>query len=153
MSEETGEKATSKFKQWVVKHQIGPSMNDKFFAERGKRPLPKLYSGFDGSVGDGWVDKILEPLATKLIELGWDRDLHQVKEKFGGLRFYTGPTTKAMDDLIDEAEKLSYKTCETCGEPGKTGAPTGFWLLTLCDRCHNDRAEAQRKLQAEYKKP
>ena len=60
----------------------------------------------------------------------------QVKEKFGGLRFYMTCGTDEVYDLIGEAEALSYKTCEECGDTGSE-KPTG-WVRTLCDACFTD---------------
>ena len=67
-------------------------------------------------VGPGWVP-LLERLIMDLIALGWDRDCHQVKEKFGGLRFYTGPVSEACFQRIREAESESMRTCTVCGGP------------------------------------
>jgi len=61
----------------------------------------------------------------------------QVKEKFGGLRFYMNSSTEKMEKLIDKAERKSYKTCETCGKPGKRN--DGGWIVTLCDRCEEKK--------------
>lgn len=55
----------------------------------------------------------------------------QVKEKFGGLRFYVNSATDNQYALISFAESMSYRTCETCGAPGKTY--TDGWHTTLCD--------------------
>ena len=71
--------------------------------------------GITYSVGGGYVwaggHGLLDELIAKLIELGWDKDLHQVKEKFGGLRFYCGGLTTEQMAAIDEAEAKSYKIC------------------------------------------
>lgn len=120
------------FREWVLKHDIGPGMNDN-------REKVKNYSGFDGSVGDGWVP-ILDRLATDLIALGWDRDLHQVKEKFGGLRFYIGASTDEIDKRIKQAEAECWKTCEDCGNPGKRRG--GGWIRVLCEGCEKKRKSA-----------
>lgn len=80
----------------------------------------------------GWWP-LVENLIQDLIALGWDRDLHQVKEKFGGLRFYVGETTEEISKRIAKAEADSFKICEYCGKPGKRR--TGVWILTLCDEC------------------
>ena len=45
----------------------------------------------------------------------------QVKEKFGGLRFYYSGGDDYIRGLVDMAESMSYKTCEVCGSPGKPG--------------------------------
>jgi hypothetical protein len=55
----------------------------------------------------------------------------QVKEKFGGLRFYVGGATEKIYDYITFAESMSYRTCEVCGSPGKRY--TDGWHKTLCD--------------------
>ena len=55
----------------------------------------------------------------------------QVKEKFGGLRFYVHSSTDIHYSYILFAESMSYRTCETCGAPGKTY--TAGWNKTLCD--------------------
>jgi hypothetical protein len=55
----------------------------------------------------------------------------QVKEKFGGLRFYVNYSDRAeMNKLIDLAEKLSFKICEECGKKGKRRGKR--WIQTLC---------------------
>jgi hypothetical protein len=77
---------------------------------------------------------IVEQLIVSLINLGWDKDLHQVKKKFGGLRFYIGNTTQEMSVLIVKAESLSFKTCEECGKPAKTDTVNN-WHMTLCKPC------------------
>lgn len=86
-------------------------------------------------VGLGWAPIIqrlyqAKPEQTKVI---------QVKEKFGGLRFYVENSTPEFNQLIREAEKESFTTCESCGITGdfvetKTNKD-GYWLLTLCAAC------------------
>ena len=67
----------------------------------------------------------------------------QVKEKFGGLRFYMTMGTDEVYGLIDKAEALSRKTCEECGEPGEERS--GGWIHTLCNNCHENREEIRAK--------
>jgi len=79
-----------------------------------------MFWGFD--VGDGWFDLLYE-LSEKLQPLVNDINnkyeqftfaVVQVKEKFGGLRFYVNGASDEINDLIDEYEKKSYLTCEVC---------------------------------------
>tara|TARA_R110000850_G_scaffold205106_5_gene331294 strand:- start:578 stop:1213 length:636 start_codon:yes stop_codon:yes gene_type:complete len=63
----------------------------------------------------------------------------QVKEKFAGLRFYMTTQSDEITVLIEEAEALSLKTCEECGEPGEK-TNTG-WLRTLCKNCDENWVE------------
>lgn len=136
------------FRAWVLKHNIGPGMNDRWRGGWSNPPRspppdyvqPKNYTGFDGSVGDGWID-ILDRLATDLIAMGWDRDLHQVKEKFGTLRFYIGEGSEEMWDRIRQAEEESAVTCETCGQPGEV-VGRGWYYAACPDHIHfRDRDE------------
>jgi ribosomal protein L37AE/L43A len=39
---------------------------------------------------------------------------------------------------IVEAEKLSYETCEICGEKGELRTNIG-WYLTLCEKHYNEK--------------
>jgi hypothetical protein len=110
------------FQKWVEKYQIVGGGQD------GTEPY--CY----GSVGPGWL-ALLDDLAAQLVKAGWDRYLGQVKEKFGGLRFYIGTGTQEQFDLISAAEDASLKICEECGRPGKRCCPSGYWMLTLCSDC------------------
>jgi hypothetical protein len=84
-------------------------------------------------VGEGW-HQLVEDLIDDLIKLGWNRSIHQVKEKFGGLRFYIGGGSDPIFDRIDIAEEESLKICENCGKPGMEHAKMG-WIYTLCTVC------------------
>jgi hypothetical protein len=55
----------------------------------------------------------------------------QVKEKFGGLRFYVQAATDKHYNYISFAESMSYHTCEECGAPGTRY--TDGWHSTLCN--------------------
>ena len=106
-----------------------------------------------GFPGDGWYNII--DSACKIIQhhVDWKRkvepfasmtdeefdEIHQpvaaqVKEKFGGLRFYVDNADDYTSGVIALAESMSYRTCEDCGVPGKqTGRG---WIRTLCDACN-----------------
>lgn len=82
------------------------------------------------AVGPGWHD-IVNRLIDDLFVLGWDGSLHQIKEKFGGLRFYIGGGTDAVHGRIRIAESESDRTCDECGAPGEKDYSKG-WILTRC---------------------
>jgi hypothetical protein len=63
----------------------------------------------------------------------------QVKEKFGGLRFYTNGFTDEVSGMIRMAESMSYRTCEVCGNPGRSN--NYGWISTLCDTHRLERGE------------
>lgn len=81
---------------------------------------------------DGWFDLIYE-LSKKLKRLSPETEAVQVKEKFGGLRFYFDNTTQEGANLIQKAEKMSYNICEMCGKKGKLRNDLP-WIQTLCDK-------------------
>jgi hypothetical protein len=58
----------------------------------------------------------------------------QVKEKYGGLRFYTHTTSDEIEGMIRMAEKMSLRTCEECGTTEDIGY-TQVWVRTLCKPC------------------
>ena len=109
-------------------------------------PITQSLVPFGFENGDGWF-KIISDLSEKITELdardGTETIAVQVKEKFGGLRYYAQAGSGAICDLIDEAEALSERTCEWCGEPGTTRG--GGWIYTLCDSCWSKKqGEEQR---------
>ena len=61
----------------------------------------------------------------------------QVKEKFGGLRFYYDGGDDMIDGMVRMAESWAACSCETCGKPGSLRR--GGWLRTLCDEHHEER--------------
>jgi hypothetical protein len=85
---------------------------------------------------DGWfdiIDHLCNDLEKHIIEKKYeDFKIWQVKEKFGGLRFYVSFQDDEINEMISEAEKKSYETCEECGEDGKMRS--GGWIRTLCDK-------------------
>ena len=82
-------------------------------------------------VGPGW-GKLIEDL-YKICDED-DIAVYQVKEKWGGLRFYVGGAPEEVLDMIEFAEKESFKICEQCGKPGEPRG--GSWVKTLCDECY-----------------
>lgn len=104
--------------------------------------LGKTIRRYGMSVGEGWLP-IIERTCEKLSELDLTEDFEavQIKEKFGGLRFYTSYSTEEIHKIIDEAEEEALRTCEVCGENGedKVCRRHGGWIKTLCDSCHEKR--------------
>ena len=66
----------------------------------------------------GWYPLVKE-LIEDLINLGWNKQTCQVKEKFGGLRFYINEGSDEIHKRITKAENDSYEICEVTGKPGK----------------------------------
>jgi hypothetical protein len=68
----------------------------------------------------------------------------QIKEKFGGLRFYHDGGDDMVEGMVHMAESWAAHTCETCGNHG-VGRSVGGWLTTLCDMHYNERLEKFRE--------
>ncbi len=109
------------------------------------RDFPNLYEGkgkpvteslmpFGFACEDGWFDLIYE-LSKKITVLDPEGKVEaaQVKEKFGGLRFYINSAPKEVHALIQEYEDKSYSTCEVCSAEGKCRDDLG-WVRTLCNK-------------------
>lgn len=99
--------------------------------------LKRFGSGWPACVdcGPGWTSTIVA-LDLEIAKLDPHYELHQVKEKFGMLRYYFSCDPKVYDQayvLVGIAEEKSGVTCEICGQPGH--ARTGGWIKTLCDAC------------------
>jgi hypothetical protein len=104
---------------------------------------------------EGWfdlVDKLSAEIYQKYEEWGNISDLPyvaQMKEKFGGLRFYLESDTffmdypekyEELDKIIAKYEKISQTTCEECGSSGTLGRRgRGYWLQTLCVPCNEKK--------------
>ncbi len=87
---------------------------------------------------DGWynlIDNLCELLQFHIDKNGYQQiEATQVKEKFGGLRFYTTSCDEYISGIINFAETLSYKICEECGSM-KDITQTKGWVRTLCKGC------------------
>ncbi len=101
--------------------------------------------GFD--CGDGWF-QILNSLCGQIQNhLDWvNRDeqkvaqvvADQVKEKFGGLRFYYTGGDDVISGMVRMAESWAANTCEVCGNTGTMRG--GGWISTRCDEHAEERA-------------
>lgn len=91
---------------------------------------------------EGWA-KLCEDLCAEIKPLlervGYEKEysLCQVKEKYGGLRWYDNGVPDEIwneyNAIIRKYEELSARTCCVCGAPA-TKISTG-WISPFCDRC------------------
>ena len=126
------------------------------FAKRLEKSYPKMYAGKYGgfAVGKGWYP-IIERLSSSIqqhIEFVNKKEevcpqvvVMQVKEKFGGLRFYYEGGDEYIHGLVSMAESWADIACETCGGIGKRRG--GGWVRTLCD-VHEAERNARIEEQA-----
>jgi len=94
---------------------------------------------------DGWsgiITELTEEIARIVggPESAPDLRVVEVKEKFGGLRYYAWCLPEAHALGIGKAKKRAYdrsfETCEICGKPGRLVQSSGYWH-TAC-REHED---------------
>jgi hypothetical protein len=96
---------------------------------------------------DGWFDILwrlcedLEPLVAQFEkETGLHFEVLQVKEKFGGLRFYVNcRRNEGIRQRIGIAADESFRTCEICGQPGALREERS--IKTLCDEHASESGE------------
>lgn len=117
---------TMTYKELLAKHNLTPEIPD--------------------GVGKGWVP-LVDMLIQNLKAAGWDGQSVQIKQKFGGLRFYIGKGTEQMRALIHQAENDSFKICEACGGDGARNGED--YIQTLCTDCRKLMKEARQK--SDYK--
>jgi len=128
------------------------------FAKQMEERFPKMYSGKYGgfAVGKGWYP-IIEKLSANIQQhIDWKNKgfdvvvpqvyVEQIKEKFGGLRFYYEGGDENVAGMVRMAEAWADIACEECGGIGKRRG--GGWVRTLCDKHEqerNDRIEEQAR--------
>jgi len=71
----------------------------------------------------------------------------QIKEKFGGLRFYYDGGDTYIRGLVTMAEAWASIACEECGAPGRTRGDG--WVKVLCDE-HEAERTARRNIDIKY---
>lgn len=104
--------------------------------DRLYREFPTLFTKdlWELEVGDGWFG-IIHHLAKKIVEKDTNCRVLQVKEKFGGLRFYIGAASAEVHEFVRDAEAQSYKVCERCGSQEGVTQTDGGWMKTTCTKC------------------
>lgn len=126
------------------------------FAKKMETTYPKMFAGKYGgfAVGAGWYP-ILEKLCENIQHhIDWKNKqsvvvpqvtVAQIKEKFGGLRFYYDGGDDYIQGLVSMAESWADTACEECGGIGKRRS--GGWIRTLCD-LHEAERNARIEEQA-----
>lgn len=130
------------------------------FEKRMKEKYPKMFSQPYGGicVGEGWWP-ILEALCGQIqSHINWRQlqkekynrwdgceqvVVEQIKEKFGGLRFYYSGGDDTVDGMVRMAESWAARHCEFCGKPGKSR--NSSWIKTLCAE-HQAEREARNNV-------
>jgi hypothetical protein len=131
------------------------------FSKRMEETFPKMfenkYGGF--AVGKGWYP-ILEALCANIqSHIDWrNREtetvpqvvVEQIKEKFGGLRFYYQGGDEQVHGMVRMAEAWAENCCEECCAPGIRR--NGGWIRTLCDQHEAEHQKRSAEREEEYAK-
>jgi hypothetical protein len=96
------------------------------------------------SMPDGWRiafgDELLKELKEELVKFNFlDRyRITQIKEKYGGLRWYDSgsPKDSKIYDIVSKYESLSEERCLVCGSP-EVFKNAEFWG-PLCEKCYTE---------------
>lgn len=85
----------------------------------------------------GWESLVLN-CDERLARIDPKYQIVQIKEKFGGLRYYTNESIKAelliaFQDVIKQTEDKSFQLCRQCGAVGSL-VTIHHWYFTLCPR-------------------
>jgi hypothetical protein len=136
-----------------MRAELQQSLFEKYpeiFKDKDK-PMTETCMCWGIETGDGWYSLLNQLCAT--LQFYTDRNKYpqvvarQVKEKFGGLRFYyrfeeteksaehPDRSTKFLEGMIAFAEVISENTCDECGLPGKIN--DGPWFSVRCDECRD----------------
>jgi hypothetical protein len=121
------------------------SQDYEAFVKRLEETYPNMFSQPYGgvAVSAGWWPIIESLCANIQSHTDWwntnrkDRPIveqvvvEQIKEKFGGLRFYYQGGDDTIAGMVRMAEAWADHSCEECGVPGNLRH--GGWVRTLCD--------------------
>ena len=91
------------------------------------------------------ADEIMENMGRKITpKVDWVH-IEQIKEKFGGLRFYYRGGDEQIHGMVRMAELWAGNTCEKCGDKGKRR--DGGWVRTLCDKHEQQHQNRNKNLE------
>lgn len=137
-------------------------MSEKYifnkYPNRIESEEPTPLSEYGIQCDKGWIP-IVNTIADNLHAIDPEERIKfvQVKEKFGGLRFYITISDYDRDvdkdfwykthEIIHQGENVASRTCEVCGKEGSTRRDIG-WLLTLCED-HYQEAKERNKMYDE----
>lgn len=108
-----------------------------FQRERGQPSDWDLERAEEGMLKD--YRKIPDRLPQRVV-------VRQIKEKFGGLRFYYDGGDDQVHGMVRMAEAWASTVCEQCGNPGKLRG--GGWVQTLCDVHEEERQKRYKEMEA-----
>jgi hypothetical protein len=112
---------------------------------KGMEALIQFMTGKKGREPSDWDIERAEDAMENGIDVtpkvNWIH-IQQIKEKFGGLRFYYDGGDAEISGMVRMAESWADRTCEECGNKGMHR--NGGWIRTLCDE-HEAQYQARKQ--------
>ena len=110
--------------------------------------------------GAGWKD-IIDRTHEKLKYIDPEYKIAQIKEKFGGLRYYYNQSveygslaSKIMEDIVRSAEYEASYTCELCGANKPSDKVEirvhKYWYFGYCQSCADKHIAERESRYAKY---
>lgn len=97
-----------------------------------KKIVPEYWKSID--VDEGWYQIVVD-CDKELTAIDPNYQIFQIKQKFGGLRYYfhssQSDTSKAMNEVVSKHEAIAARTCEATGGPGVLMKSARGWYKTL----------------------
>jgi hypothetical protein len=113
--------------------------------DKGMETLIQFIVGKNGRIPSDWdIERAEDDMENDIVitpKVNWI-EVQQIKEKFGGLRFYYQGGDDHISGMVSMAEVWAGRTCETCGNKGKHRS--GGWIRTLCD-VHEEEHQQRSK--------
>ena len=117
---------------------------------------PKIFENYEGNpYGVNWeapkawipvIDDMCGAIQEYIDTVVWYKDgvesrpvqvkCTQMKEKWGGLRFYTRGADDTVEGMISMAAHICRKMCESCGTRENLGVTDG-WVSICCKSCYD----------------
>ena len=123
------------YRYYKILSWIDAKILDKIFFIPTYTELDAMPSGWRKAFGIQMCQEIKDELKKHKGALKRYR-IMQIKEKFGGLRWYdNGSTEKIWKEIIPKYTDISYKTCINCGKPAEY--ISNGWVSPYCSDCIN----------------
>lgn len=113
------------------------------------------------SCGDGWKS-IIRNTDKKIKYIDPNYEIAQIKEKFGGLRYYFDTSFESyddvrreiMDDIVRAAEHEASRTCELCGASKASDQVEirvhKHWYFGYCKPCADKHIAEREERYRQY---
>lgn len=116
------------------------------FENRLRKNFPEMIPPryFEVACGPGWYPliyalcKCIQEHINSIPPTEYAFQVVQIKEKFGGLRFYAHNPDDFIVGIIDSACSFSSHICEECGDTGSLDT-SQYWIRTLCEHHKENR--------------